>query len=280
MNPTFDHNLQASAICWVNNVLEKRGQAFYNVSENLTAASSDFNGYYSFLPSKPQMLYDSSIVGATIPSGCTVNSIFTARGVNGMSIDFARGQFLFTSNITSTVSATYSAREVNTYYTYDNVEALLFEKQNFVNPKNLPNYTRNDVDAKIVPAIYIKTDPGINEELCLGGMVSTQTQIKLIFVSNNDFIFQGVNSLFRDEYGRCFPILSTENLPFNGLGDLKNLTWNYETLKTAAQPNELVFIKDVKISTFNAQTNQLIGQNALGAIIYVTAELYRFPRAT
>lgn len=278
MNSTYDTNLQGSVICWVNNVLEKRGGAFYNVSETLVSADTNFQGYYSFLPSKPQMLYDSSIVGATIPTNCYVNGNPNARGSNGMSIDFQRGQFLFTSNITSTVSGSYSAREVNTYFTHDSVEQLIFENQNFVNPKNTPNFTRNNAKDQIVPAIYIKTDPGFNEFICFDGMASTKTQIQLIFVSNNNFIFQNVNSLFRDEKERYFPLLSVSDLPFNYLGDLKNLSWNYETLKASATPNSLIFIEDVKISTFNTATNQLIGKNALGCVIHVTAELYRFPK--
>ena len=59
---------------------------------------------------------------------------------------------------------------------------------------------------------------------------------------------------------------------------IKNGTWNYETLKAAAAPNNLVFIEDVRISTFNTATNQLIGKNAMGSVIHITAELYRFPK--
>ena len=278
MNPTYDTKLQASVICWVNNVLEKRGGAFYNVGETFSSVASDFQGYYSFLPSKPQMLYDSSIVGATIPTNCYVGGNPTARGTNGMSIDFQRGQFLFTSNIAQTVSGNYSAREVNTYFTNENIEQLVFENQNFVNPKNLPNFIRNNIKDQIVPAIYIQTDAGFNEFICFDGMASTKTEIKLIFISNNSFIFQNVNSLFRDEKERYMVLLGAADLPFNYLGDLKNGTWNYETLKAAAAPNNLVFIEDVRISTFNAATNQLIGKNAMGSVIHITAELYRFPK--
>ncbi len=278
MNPTYDTNLQASAICWVNNVLESRGGAYYTVGETFNSASTDFQGYHAFLPSKAQMVYDSSINGAIIPTGVYVNGVMNARGVNGLSIDFQRNQYLFTSNITSTVSGSYSAREVNTYFTHDNIEQLLFENQNFVNPKNLPNFVRNNIDASIVPAIYVQTAPGFNEFICLDGLASTKAEIKLIFISNNNFIFQNVNSLFRDEKGKYFPLLSAADFPFNYLGDLKNGTWNYNNLKAAAQPNSLIYIEDVKISTFNTETNRLIGDNALGSVIHVTAELYRFSR--
>ena len=277
MNATYDTNLQASAICWVNNVLEKRGAAHYNVSEVFNRYPCDIQGKYSFLTSKPQMIYDSSIVGANIPSGCYVNGVFKNRGEMGLSIDFLRGQFLLNTNA-SNVSGSYSAREVNTYFATSSTEQLLFEKQNFVNPKNLPNFERDDVTKQIVPAIYVKTDAGKNEFICFEGMASTKAEIKLVFVSNNSFIFQNVNSLFRDEKERYFPLLSPDQLPFDYLGDLKSGTWNYEELQSNAEPNNLVYIDDVRISTFTSDMNDLIGKNALGSVIYITAELYRFPK--
>lgn len=278
MKSLFNHIALASFYLYLDNLLLSKGETFYNVTETLfqTQEPASFSGYYEYMSVRNQFVYDSSISTAIIPSGVSVNSVFVPRGTSGLAIDFYNGQVLFTGS-QNNVSITTAVKEINLYPTTESEEVILFEKKYFENPKNTPNRTTRALGEKFAPCIFIKNKYSSNEKACLGGaLVSTEMTFRLVVVTQNNFHYEGICSILRDCKDTYFPILSETALPFNFLGDFKSGgTFDYLAIKTAALPNDLFLIKDVKISPFDTRINKEIATNCVGGFIDVTVENYR-----
>ncbi len=278
MKTLFDHLIGPSVYCWLDNLLLSKGEAHYEVHENFRQAPSQYQGYNEYLASKPQFVYDSSIPNAIVCSGVYSNGILNLDGFLGLTIDSSLGRALYNTVTQRTVSGDYSAKEINTYATTESEEFLLFEKQNFINPKNLPNWTGRKIDDFIVPCVFVKVKGGGNEALCFGGMAKTEVDIRMTVVTENNFQFNAINGLLRDSKDSHLPILSESQLPFNYLGGLTT-GFNYQTIKQNAAPSNMFFIKDVRLSPFNERVNSLIGNKTVAGFIDLTLENIRYPHA-
>ncbi len=132
MKASFLNNLMSSFYLWLDHKILNDGEAFINYSGSLY---EDYDPNYdgiSSIYSSPfrQWVYDSSIIGANIPSGVTLNNnTFLPRGTSGLSLDFNKGRVIFDSNLVANknLSANFAFKEFNLYYTNEKDEQLLFE---------------------------------------------------------------------------------------------------------------------------------------------------------
>lgn len=250
------------------------------ISENFISQSRSIYGpnFSSYLSTQPQWVYDSSIPNAFVPSGLYINSQFLPNNTSGLTIDYIHGQALFNPPTYATISGQYCAKEINIYPTTEREEVILFEKKNFINPRNLPNWTGRHPGDVITPCIFVKTNVGTNTTKAFNGLTDTEVVARLVLISDNNYLFKGATSLFRDSQETFFPLLSLANLPFDPYGNLKNGIFNYSNLQNAANPNDMIFVKHVAVSPFDDFTNSLIAQNCKGGFIDITLSNWRFPK--
>ena len=281
MKATYVTNLISSFYLWLDHEILDRGEAFINYSGKLYN-SPDPNFPLNSVYSAPfrQWVYDSSIQNANIPSGIFINGGHVARGVNGLNIDFNKGRAILNSGVNSNnITANYSFKEYNIYYTDEREEKLLFEKAYNITPKvTQVTGALGYLDAPY-PCIFIKHRMGENVPFAFGGEDSTQTMIRCIVLASNSFSLDGVISILSDSARKVFPVLPPEQFPFNYFGDFKSgNNFNYVNLCKNQPSNSLVYIDRVTVSKLDEIDNAKINKKCVAALIDFELSDIRYPR--
>lgn len=277
MKQTFGHLFSQSVFCWVNWVLERHGEAIINYSGNLTKINTKYGDYSVYTCPYGQISYDTNISGAIVPSGVYVNGNFWPNNTNGMTISNLNGAVLFTGTQNGTINGSFTVHEVNVYPTTEKEEFVLFGQQFNPNPQTLPTATRTNLEYKTIPCIYIKTKAGDNTELCFDGMMDTEMTARLVYITDNQYVADGITSLFRDATHTYAPLLTPEQFPFDILGAVKT-GWNYHFYQTGVSSNNLLYVDSVDILEYTEQINSLISTKAVAGIIDVNFSALRFPK--
>jgi hypothetical protein len=281
MKATYITNLMSSFYLWLDHEILYKGEAFINYSGKLYS-SSDPNFFNHSIYSAPfrQWVYDSSIPNANIPSGVFIDNNYINRGVNGLNIDFNKGRVIFNSDINVTeITANYSFKEYNLYYTDEREEKLLFEKAYNITPKITQITGGLEYLDNPYPCIFIKHRMGENKPFAFGGEDSTETMIRCIVLASNSFSLDGVISILSDSARKVFPILDSNNFPFNYFGDFKSgISFNYVNLCKNQPPSSLVYIDRVTVSKLDEIDNSKINKKCVAALVDFELSDVRNPR--
>ena len=281
MKATYITNLMSSFYLWLDHEVLARGEAFINHSGKLyTSPDPNFPANSVYSAPFRQWVYDSSIPNANIPSGVFINGNYTARGTNGLNIDFNKGRIILNNGINSTnVTANYSFKEYNIYYTDEREEKLLFEKAYNITPKVTQALSGlNHLDTPY-PCIFIKHRMGENVPFAFGGEDSTQTTIRCIVLASNSFSLDGLISILSDSARKVFPVLSPNDFPFNYFGDFKTgNNFNYINLCKNQLPYNFVYIDRVTVSKLDEIDNSKINKKCVAALVDFELFNIRNPR--
>jgi hypothetical protein len=280
MKTTYINNLMSSFYLWLDHEVLARGEAFINYSGKLyNSPDPNFSNMKVYGGPFRQWVYDSSIQNANIPSGIFIDGNYTARGTNGLSIDFNKGRAIINGSTSNNVSANYSFKEYNIYYTDEREEKLLFEKAYNVTPKvNQVTGALGYLDAPY-PCIFIKHRMGENIPFAFGGEDSTQTMIRCIALGSNSFSLDGLISILSDSARKVFPVFNSQDFPFNYLGDFKTgNNFNYINLCKSQSQSNLVYIDRVTISKLDEIDNAKINKKCVAALIDFELSDLRTPR--
>ena len=168
MKEQFQHKLTTSFFLWFDNFLLTKGEAFSNKTGDLFYYSDDrldatYKAYGS--PYK-QWVTDSSITGATVPSGVYIGGNFSGRD-DGVVLDFDNGRALVSGSSTDlTVTGSFAVKDFNVYITNDTEEDLVVENKYTVNSR-LPSgpYTYISPYDDVVPAVFIASSDSTKQHL-------------------------------------------------------------------------------------------------------------------
>lgn len=262
MIPQYIHNLSSSFSLWLDHVILKRGFAYENQTGTFTSYTdgnipSSWKAWGS--PHK-QWVADSSITGATIPSGLFANSSFSGRSSNVI-LDFENGRFLTNGLSTSAaVTGAYSVKEFNVYATNQDEESLIIEKvQETANQKigtNINTQYLPPYDQKL-PALFINVQTQENQPFAFGGMDKSVNRINVIALTQTPYQLDGVLGLLADTSDEIFKEISLESSPYTEQGDLKDGAYNYETL--AAGSSDYYTIESAKSSKVTDSLRRSLG---------------------
>jgi hypothetical protein len=282
MKATYITNLMSSFYLWLDHEILTRGEAFTNYSGKLYS-SPDPNFPTNSVYSAPfrQWVYDVSVPNANIPSGIFINGNRVNRGVSGLSIDFNKGRAIFNSGVNSNnITANYSFKEYNIYYTDEREEKLLFEKAYNITPKVTQVTGALGYLDTPYPCIFIKHRRGENIPFAFGGEDSTETMVRCIILASNSFSLDGVISILSDSARKVFPVLNPDDFPFNYFGDFKpgNNNFNYVTTCRNQSSNSLVYIDRVTVSKLDEIDNAKINKKCVAAIVDFELSDLRSPR--
>jgi hypothetical protein len=129
MKPSYVTNLMSSFYLWLDHELASIGGGFTQTSGKLYPVQ---DGNYGNSPvySSPfrQWISDSSVSGAVVPSGVFSDGKFLTRQ-SGVVFNFNKGQVILPTGIGKPVNVTaqYTKKDFNIYYTDEREENLLFE---------------------------------------------------------------------------------------------------------------------------------------------------------
>jgi len=286
MKPTYIPSLMSSFYLWLDHEILQRGSAFSVYSGSMyPGADYNYSNQITFSSPYRQWVSDSSIAGAVIPSGVYVNGVFKPRGTSGLALNFNKGEAIFTGGIAATstsVTAQYSVKDFNIYYTDEKMENLLFENRNYLKPKFNRITGGLSTDDQPYPCIYLKNTFYENKPFTFGGQDQSKTTIRCVILSDSMFLLDGAISIMVDSARKVFPIIPTSGIPYNYYGDFKSgTTYNYTGLASYCQqvfPENTVYIDRVTVSRLDEIRNKHINLKTVAALVDFELWQGRYPR--
>lgn len=241
------NDLYYSFCSFVDHQICQRGQAYtnfssqyYNINDpvfpNLSVYSAPFK----------QIIFDTSISGANIPTGLYVNGNFTNKGVSGLTIDYLNNRAILSGGHNGAViSGNYAVKSYNIYPTTKSDEELIYETAFELRPSFVKPLTGISPLSLTVPGIFIVNSNFSNETYSFGGLVESTMNIHCILLSDSKDQLDALGSLLVDEKYSSFPVFSSNFTPLNFYGDYKTGLGPYNYLNYVNQFSEnLGYIAD------------------------------------
>lgn len=246
----------------VDHKVSVKGEAFENVSGQLYPANKNlYQGYHTYASPFEQWVGDISVTGANIATGVFLNNIHVGIGVSGLaSINYEQGQVYFSSALPSStsVTASYSIKEVNVYLTEESEEKLLFFTKYTTRPKTAQSITGLPTDAITIPAIFLKIDGGRNDPFCLGGTDRKVTDIRGVIITKSAYELDAIGEILKNMSRLSCPLVD-EGVKFGALG-YTGVAYSYTGLATGTDSpfiRNADFIKTPTSSSFRELNPEL-----------------------
>lgn len=282
MITTYTQLLNASIVLFLDHRLLSHGQAYTNISGRVYPTEDpNFANKNIWASQSRQWVYDSSVIGANVPTGTNLIN----KGTSGLYIDYNKGRIITNSNVSqnSNFSLAYSVKDFSIYPSNLDIGTILFENQyradnEFNNPTDVLLYNE-----ETIPGIFIRNVSSKSEPHSFGGQDKTINTFNLTCVTNKEWKLDSLLSLLQDSQTCTFPLLNAAAIPFNAYGDFKSgVTFSYNSLLESTSYNKVVIdtVNCSKLSydaTRNVQTKNLQTKMAAAAIEIVTC-CYRHPR--
>ena len=158
--------------------------------------------FISFASPHKQWVTDSSVEGAAVIEGITLNGDYIPKNQQGIRYDYQNGRVLIPrliSRETDAVEGLYSVKDFNIYITDQTEEELLIETKFDKNSRFDQNI---DSGVKpydqVVPAIFISYEQGYNKPFAFGGQDTTVSQLRCVAFAESSFQLDGIFSILKD----------------------------------------------------------------------------------
>jgi hypothetical protein len=282
MKPQFDNQISSSFLMWFDHTLLSKGEAYYNVTTTFPANSSYVNGFYAYNGPYKGLVYDSSIAGATVMTGVSINGANYNLGQSPLSgINYSEGQ-IYLSSGSLNVSGTYSVKEFNVLMTSQPEEVLLFETQ-YVRRNKTPAGSLKDSlkeNAITYPVIFIKNNGSTNDPWAFGGTDETRVDFRAIVIADSQYTLDAVCSLFRDRNYDNVPLIDPTYNPFNVLGSFKSgVVFNYNNITSGKDYCMIDRVSVSKVAGVRDRENNINPGSYYGLIDFELVK-FREPRQT
>jgi hypothetical protein len=279
MKEQFQHKLTTSFFLWFDNFLLTKGEAFSNKTGDFFYYSDDrldatYKAYGS--PYK-QWVTDSSITGATVPSGVYIGGNFSGRD-DGVVLDFDNGRALVSGSSTDlTITGSFAVKDFNVYMTNDTEEDLVVENKYTVNSR-LPSgpYTYISPYDDVVPAVFIASSDSTNSPFAFGGMQDTKVTMKAVVLAEDPYQLDGVLSIFMDSTEECINPIPMTGYPTTELGDLKNNTYNYVNKRNEYSDEIKFYINGVTTSRLSDRDRKSLAHDLYVGFIDFDVQQHRY----
>jgi hypothetical protein len=281
MKPQFQHELTTSFMLWADNFITNKAEAFTNHTSTFYSNDSDDrlgNGLVSYSSPHKQWVYDSSVEGASIPSGVFDNGTFMNRGDEGLQFDFDNGRAIFDSSFGSsntTVSGSYAVKDFNFYITNQTEEQLIVDSKFDVNGRFKQDVSGIAPYKQVVPAIFVNPELSENEPYAFGGEDKTTTNIRCVVFAENTYQLDGALSVFADAKNEVFAKLNFEDYPFNEYGDV--IEFNYKQFINSKR-YPLFHVEESRVSKLSDRVSKNIDPSLFVGFIDFEVTSLRFPR--
>lgn len=259
MKELFQHKATNSVLLWMDNYLLDKGEAFHN-EEGLFYNYTDErlgSSLITFGSPHKQWVTDSSIAGATIPSGVFIDGSFSGRD-DGVILDFDNGRALLDSADTeSVVTGQFSVKDFSIYYSNDSEEDLIVEKKYIENPRFSMGIRKHIEPYDFaVPAIFVNNETMKNEGFAFGGLEETTLRFTAVVVAADLFQLEGALSIFADSKNEVIPVIPMTGHPSTEYGDIKNGSYSYSALRAEYLPSGTLFVNSVVTSKLTEQARK------------------------
>ena len=269
MKQQHDHRVMSSLALFLDNRLLTSGEAFFNHTGSFYPTTSSYAGRTTYsLPFK-QIVNDQSVPNALPMSGIYLNGNYITVGQSGLlNINHYQGTVDFSSALSPNTSITgsFSVKEANIYLTTDSDEKIVYYNKYFKNAKYPQNLSGLLPDVYPLPAIFLKKRGGEEKSFSLGSVDNSVIDVRAIIVSDNNYLSDGIASIFKDTHFRRFPLITP---PFDARGAFTGIYYNYTGLSSGLT-NKGPLIEKVRESRISASDDKQDGD--LG-IVFIDFEI-------
>ena len=276
----FQHKLTTSFFLWFDNFLLKKGEAYSNKTGYFYYYSDPRldSAYVAYGSPYKQWGTDSSITGATIPTGVYINGNLSGR-TDGIVFDMDNGRALIPAvgGTDSTVTGEFAVKDFSVYLTNDTEDDLIVENKYVINSR-LPSGPETYIEPydDVVPAIFLSTAVAENKPLAFGGMQDTTVHANAVVLAEDTYQLDGVLSIFMDSVNEGFTSLPMSGYPITELGDLKDGEYSYTGLINPYTGNERFVIDKVRISKLTDRTRRALANELYIGFIDFDILKYRY----
>jgi hypothetical protein len=276
----FQHKLTTSFFLWFDNFLLTKGEAYSNKTGQLYYYEDPRldSRYLAYGSPYKQWVTDSSIAGATIPTGVSVVGAGTSGRDDGVVFDFNNGRALFSGENTSmTVTGEFAVKDFSVYLTNDTEDDLIIENKYVVNSR-LPSGPLTYIQPydDVVPAIFLSVSQAENEPFALGGMQKTKTKAKAVILAEDTYQLDGVISIFMDSVDEVIAAIPMSGYPIDELGDLKDDGFNYTNTANSYNGETKFCVEKVRTSKLSDRTRNVLANELYVGFIDFDIDQYRY----
>lgn len=211
--------------------VQRRGQAYTNYSGLFYPVSGTRSDTFTYSAPYKQLCNDTSISGAQVMSGVYLNNNLISVGQSGLKyINHYEGALYFTGKLPNNtrISGNYAIKEFNVRLTDKPDWKLLFETKYVTNSKYNQTLSGLPFDVQTCPSIFIKVKDSQNVPFAFKSMDDNVMQIRTVVVADSEFEKVAACNILKNLSYR--PINLINNTPFDSLGNMTGVNYNYDTL--------------------------------------------------
>lgn len=226
----LDARMLSSFWLFVDHEIQRQGAAFVNKGGLFYPSTNKVAGLYTYACSYKQLCNDTSISGANILSGVSLNGNFVTIGQSGLnSINHYDGTVTFSSQLpTSTVvSGNFAVKDFSVYISDEPDYKVLMETKFHTNPKYAQQATGVALDAKTMPGIFLVPKQRVNDPIAFGGIDDNALTLRAVVLCEN--ISQRINvcNILANLKWKPFALIGATQLDY--LGNMTGVNYNYNS---------------------------------------------------
>ena len=288
MNSQFDQTVLSSFYLWFENHL---------LAEKAKAYSTDMDNAFQYVdfPDIPsshvgyqgkfrQLVGDHGVDQAN--SGFFAGAGFVTGNYDengGVYTDYNNGRLIFpaASGEALTLTANSTVKEVNTYIANDSDLQMILQSdfKDGSLPYQYQQTSELDEEIYFLPACFISIASSDNTEFSFGGEENTQSRVRGMLLSFDNYILDAVLSLFRDTVREDITHIPYGDFPYGFSFSIKDFPYSYDTLVAAQSSPSTSHIDNVTVSkVVSEELREKLNKNISISFIDFDLSTYRFPR--
>ena len=288
MKSQFDQDLLSSFYLWFENRLLGDKAEAYSVNMDNAFQYVDFpdipSSHVGYQGKFRQLVPDHSVSQANsgfFQDGGFVTGNYDENG--GVYTDYNNGRLIFpvASGTSMTLTANSTVKEVNTYIANDSDLQMILQSdfKDGSSPYQYQQTTELDEEIYFLPACFMSIASSDNEEFAFGGEENTQSRIRVMLLSFDNYILDSVLSLFRDTAREDITHIGYGDFPYGFSFSIKDFPYDYSVLIDAQSDPRTSHIEKVTVSkVVSEELREKLNKNISISFMDFDLSTYRFPR--
>lgn len=294
MKAQFDQNILSSFYLWFENRLLKSDCQAYGTDLSNNFTSGNFPdippSHVGFQGEYRQLVAEHNV--ATPNSGFFLGAGFITGNYDengGVFTDYDNGRLIFPQESGAVIGSTAltansTVKEVNTYISNDDdAQTILhsdFKDSSTDAPYQYGKTGEYDENTYFLPACFISLASSDNEEFALGGEENTESKVRVMVLSFDNYTLDSVLSLFRDSVRENMTHIPYGDFPYGYSFSIKDFPYSYDSLVAAQSDPVKSHIDNISVSKIvSERIRENLNKNICIGFIDFEISTYRFPRS-
>ena len=288
MKAQFDQNLLSSFYLWLEGRLLAAKSEAYSIDMSNAFQYVDFpdipSSHVGYQGKFRQLVADHGVDqqnSGFFEDGGFVTGNYDENG--GVYTDYDNGRLIFpaASGTSMDLTANSTVKEVNTYIANDGDLQMILQSdfKDGSLPYQYQQTSELDEEIYFLPACFISVASSDNEPFSFGGEDNTESRIRVMLLSFDNYILDGVLSLLRDTVREDMTHIPYEDFPYGFSFSIKDFPYSYDALVAEQSSPMISHIQKVSVSKVVSEgLREKLNKNISIAFADFDLTTYRFPR--